>query len=85
MVITMGHLAGQDLVPRVPALVVAAQILVIKVKVTMVVIINILVRAISNSIITQDIRVIQSSLMVANIMFSPQVCASEIRRFINEQ
>ena len=83
MAIIMGRPAGQDPVLRGPALVVAAQILAITVNITMVVIINSLVRATSSKLINQDIRVIQSSSMVANTMFSPQVFANEIRRFIS--
>jgi hypothetical protein len=83
MAIIMGRPAGQDPVLKGPTLVVAAQILAIKVRVTMVVIINSLVMVTISKGISQDIRVIQNSSMVASTMFSPQVFANEIRRLIS--
>ena len=83
MATTMARLAGQDPAHRGPTLVVAAQFLDIRVKVTMVVIISSLVRVISNKIISQYIRVIQNNLTVINIMFLQLVFANMIIRFIN--
>ena len=60
MVTAMGRLVGQDPVLRGPALVVAAQILVIKVKVTSVAITSSLVKVTSIKVISQDIRVIKA-------------------------
>ena len=65
------------------ALEVAAQALDFKAKAIKAVLINSIVKAISNN--SLGIRVIQSSYIVANIMFSPQARANEIRRFINER
>ena len=44
----------------------------------------IIIRGVSSSS-NRVIRAIQSSLIVANIMFSPRACASEIRRFIKKR
>ena len=67
----------------VPALEVAAQVPVCRVRAIRAALTSSPVKAISNN--SQGIRVIQSSLIVANIMFSLQACASKIRRFINER
>ena len=80
MAIILGHPTGQDPAHRGSDLVAEAQTLAIKVKVTRGVITYSLVRVTSNKVISQDIRVIQSSSMVANTMFSPQVCVNEIIR-----
>ena len=83
MVTLMGRPTSQDPVLRGLALVVAAQVLVIKVKVNMVVLIISLVRVASSKVISQGIRVIQSNLMGANTTFSLQVVANRTRRFIS--
>ena len=83
MATIMAHLAGQGPTPRGPTLVVVAQILDIKDRATRLVITNSLVRVTRS--ISQDTRVIQRSLIVASILFLPQVSANEIRRFIGGQ
>lgn len=79
----MARMAGQDPAHMGPASEVAAQIPGIKVRAISAVIASSPVRVINNK--SQGIRIIQSSLVVANTMFSPLVCASKIGRFINER
>ena len=81
MVIIMCRPTGQDPVHMGPTLGAAAQALDMRDKVIMAVIISSPVRVTSS--ISQDTRVIQSSLTVASITFSLQVFAREFRRFIS--
>ena len=74
------HLAGQDPALLSPALVEAAQVLAIKARETMEVIINSLAMEVSNKTTSPGIRVTQSSLVEACIMFLQQALTSEIRR-----
>ena len=77
MAMVMGRQAGQALeVSREPALVVVAQILVIRTEGIMVVILSSLVKVINSRITNLGIRVIPSILTVANIMFSLQPLTS---------
>ena len=79
----MARTADRDPAHMDPALEVAAQILDSKARVIRAIITSNPIRGISNN--SQGIRVIQSNLIAANITFSPQACASEIRWFINER
>ena len=66
---TVDRLTGQDPALLGPALVQAAQVLAIKARETMEVIINSLAMEVSSKTTSLGIRVTQSSLMGANIMF----------------
>ena len=72
--------AGQDPALLGPALVQAAQVLVIKVRETMEVIINSLAMEVSNKTTSPGIRVTQSNLMEASIMYLQQALTSGIRK-----
>jgi hypothetical protein len=84
-VAAVDRLADQDPVLLGPALVQAAQVLAIKAKETMEVIINSLAMEVSNKTTSPGIRVTQNSLMEANIMFLRQALTSGIRRCASGQ